>query len=49
MLGDSVLGGDAVTRTMMWVVTRPVDGRGVYVCEVYSFKFLFCMFILWLG
>ena len=49
MLGDSVLRGDAVTRAMMWVVTRHMHGRGVYVCGVYSFKFLFCMFILWLG
>jgi len=46
MLGDSVLRGDAVIRTMMWVVTRHMHRRGVYVCGVYSFKFLFCMIIL---
>jgi len=49
MLGDSVLRDDAVTRAMMWVVKRHMHGCGVYVCGVYSFKFLFCMFILWLG
>jgi len=49
MLGDSVLRGDAVTRAMMWVVTHHMHGRGVYVCGEYSLKFLFSMFILWLG
>ena len=49
MLGDSVLRGNAVTRAMMWVVTRHMHGRGVYACGVCRFKFLFCMFILSLG
>jgi len=49
MLGDSVLRGDAVIKAMMWVVARHVHGRGVCVYGVYNFKFLFCMFILWLG
>jgi len=49
MLGDSVLRGDAVTRVMMWVVTHHRHGCGVHVCGVYSFKFLFHTFILWLG
>ena len=49
MLGDSVLRGDAVIRAMMWVVTCHMHRRGVCVCGVYSFKFLICMFILWLG
>jgi len=49
MLGDSVLRGDAVTSVMMGVATRHMHGRDVYVCGVFSFKFLFCMFILWLG
>jgi len=49
MVGDSVLRGDAVIRAMMWVVTHNMHGCGVYVCGVYSFKFLFFIFILWLG
>jgi len=49
MLENSILRGDAVTRAMMGVATRHMHGRGVYVCGVYSFKFLFCLFILWLG
>jgi len=49
MLGDSILRGDAVIRAMMWVVARHMHGRGVCVCGVYSFNFLFCMSILWLG
>jgi len=49
MLEDSVLRGDAVTRAMMWVETHHMHGCGVYVYGVYSFKFLFCMFIPWVG
>jgi len=49
MLGDSVLRGDAVIRAMMLVVARHMHGQGVCVCGVYSFNFLFCMIILWLG
>jgi len=49
MLEDSVLRGDAVTRAMMWVVTRHMHGRGVRVCGVYSFNFLLYMIVLWLG
>jgi len=43
ILGDSVRRGDAVIRAMMWVVARHMHRRGVCVCGVYSFKFLFCM------
>jgi len=49
MFGDSVLRGDAVTRAMMRVVTHHMHESGVYACGVCRFKFLFCMFILWLG
>ena len=49
MLGYSVRWGDAVVRAMMWVVARHMHGWGVSVYGVYSFKFLFCIFILWLG
>ena len=49
MLGNSILRGDAVTRAMMGVATRHMHGWGVYMCGVYSFRFLFYMFIIWLG
>jgi len=49
MLGDFVLRGDAIIRAMMWVVVRHMHRCGAYVCGVHSFKFSFCIFILWLG
>jgi len=49
MLGDSVLRGDVIIRAMMGVVTYHMHGSGVYACGVCRFKFLFYMFILWLG
>jgi len=49
MLGDAVQRGDAITGAMMWVVARHMHRCGICVYVVHSFKFLFCMFILWLG
>jgi len=49
MLGDSVLRGNDVTRAMMGVVTHHMHGSLVYARGVCRFKFLFYMFILWLG
>jgi hypothetical protein len=44
MMGDSVLRGDAVTRTMMWVVALHIHVWGIHVCGAHSFLILYCMF-----
>jgi len=35
--------------TTCWVVARHMHKYDTYVCGVHSFKFLLCMFKLWLG
>ena len=38
MMGDSVLRGDAVTRTMMWVVALHIRGGGYTCVECIAFN-----------
>ena len=48
MMGESVLRCDAVTRAMMWVVTRHMHGRGVYVCGCIALNSCFaCSYCDW--
>jgi len=49
MMGDSVLRGDAVARTMMWVVALHIRVWGHTCVECIDFKSCIACFILWVG